>query len=79
MIAGLDLGRAGAWCDRAACKGRTSLFFAEDPFSQRVALAVCRGCAVRAECLADVLATEARGVRYGVVAGLTAAQRRALR
>lgn len=76
MSVALDPERAGSWCDRAACRGRTALFFAEDQFSQRVALAVCRGCAVRAECLADVMATEPRGVRYGVVAGLTPAQRR---
>jgi WhiB family redox-sensing transcriptional regulator len=67
------------WWSLAACRGRTTLFFASDEFSQRCAVEVCRRCPVRRQCLADAVATEGpghRGERYGVVAGLTAEQRR---
>lgn len=74
--AGVPRAAPARWWTAAACRGRSSLFFADDAFSERLALAVCRGCAVRQECLADVMATEVPGQRYGVVAGLTAAQRR---
>lgn len=75
MNARLDVGRVGAWWDSAACKGRGDLFYATDQFSQRLAVAVCRSCAVRAECLADAMATEPPGPRFGVIGGLTAEQR----
>jgi hypothetical protein len=75
VSAALDPQRVGAWCAQAACRGRTSLFYSEDIFSIRLALAVCKGCPVRPECTADAMATEAPGLRYGVVAGTTPQQR----
>jgi hypothetical protein len=39
---------------------------------------VCAGCPVRAECLADVMATEDPAERWGVTGGLSAAERTAL-
>jgi hypothetical protein len=41
----------------------------------REALALCRGCPVQAECLADALATDDR---FGIRAGLWVRQRRCL-
>jgi Transcription factor WhiB len=52
------------------------LFFADDPFSQRLAVTICRCCPVRQQCEADVLATESPTFRYGVRAGYTATERR---
>lgn len=63
------------WTARAACHGRTTLFYAEDRFSVALALRICAGCPVRPECAADARATE-MGVRFGVVAGLTPDERR---
>jgi hypothetical protein len=65
------------WADDAACRGRDiGIFFPpEMPRGERLsnqwspepALAICEGCAVRAECLNDALATgEEVGVRGGV-------------
>jgi hypothetical protein len=71
-----DPQRAGSWTDRARCLGRTSLFFATDELSERLAVAVCARCPVRRQCEADVRATEPGGVRHGVVAGYTPEQRR---
>jgi WhiB family redox-sensing transcriptional regulator len=65
------------WPADAACRGRTRLMYATDPFSERLALAVCRSCPVRAECLDDCRATEDPANRYGVCAGLTATERKA--
>ena len=80
MSAAPDPERVDAWTDRAACKGQTALMFSPDEFSQRLALTLCRRCAVMAECRADVLAAEAMGVgsdsaRYGVAGGLLPEQR----
>lgn len=66
---------------RAACRGLdTELFFPIDerPGSAGVAqaTAVCAGCPVQAECLAESLAV---GDEFGIFGGLTAAERRALR
>jgi WhiB family redox-sensing transcriptional regulator len=73
----VDLDGGQRWWTEAACIGRTGLFFATDEFSQRVAVTICRRCPVRAPCLVDVLATEGPGERFGVVGGLTVAQRQA--
>jgi predicted RecB family nuclease len=64
------------WWHSAACRGRSQLFFATDPFSERLATEICRRCVVRQQCEADVRDTEVPGQRYGVVAGLTPDQRR---
>jgi hypothetical protein len=66
-----------SWEDLAACRGRTALFYAEDSFSARLAVAVCARCRVRAECLADAVAVELVTGVYGVRGGLTPAERRA--
>lgn len=42
------------------------------------AKAVCAGCPVRAECLADVMATEDPAERWGVTGGLSPDERTAL-
>lgn len=69
------------WRDDAACLGLdTELFFPVDdrPAATAAPRRVCRGCPVRAECLADVLATEDPARRFGVVGGTTPGERRAL-
>jgi hypothetical protein len=72
------LGDRKHWTSLAACRGSGDLFFAGDPVSQRVALQTCWSCPVRRECEADVRSFEPVSPRrYGVVAGYTAAQRRA--
>jgi Transcription factor WhiB len=69
-----------AWHSRAACRGMTDLFFhASGRRTYAAARAVCAGCPVRAECLAEGLELEARGPVFGVRAGLAPRQRRALR
>jgi hypothetical protein len=78
-------GRAGpgqGWRGRAACRGvDPELFF---PAAERgpvravqvaAAKAVCAGCPVRAECLAEALAR----IPYGIAGGLTENERRRLR
>ena len=72
---------ARRWRDRAACRGvDPELFFptAESGpvLAEQVARAraVCAGCAVRPQCLAFAL----RALPYGVAAGLTPEERRAL-
>jgi WhiB family redox-sensing transcriptional regulator len=69
--------RRTSWADAAACKSMpTALWFAPDDTSQRIALALCRGCPVRADCLAAAVAEEAGQPRWGIRGGRTAAQRR---
>lgn len=69
------------WRDDAACLGLdTELFFPVDNRAQSVETPrrVCRGCPVRAECLADALAKEEPARRFGVVGGTTPGERRVL-
>ncbi|MEY9876590.1 hypothetical protein ABH931_006100 [Streptacidiphilus sp. MAP12-33] len=70
----------GFWLDNAACADTPSpLFHAESAQGQQRAIATyCVGCPVRAECLADALATPPHQDQ-GVRGGLTARERRALR
>jgi WhiB family redox-sensing transcriptional regulator len=70
-----DVQPLGAWAAHAACKGETSLFFARDDVSQRGALAICRCCPVRRECVADAVANEPRYEQTGVLGGLTPRER----
>ncbi len=71
------------WVVAAACRGRTDLFFAPDTSESRAERAdrersakeVCRGCAVRAECLEESLSSQER---FGIWGGLTERERRAL-
>lgn len=69
------LGATVTWQSMAACHGRTTLMYAEDQISERIAVAVCQGCPVRPQCLADVISTEPPLARFGVRAGLTVAER----
>lgn len=64
------------WTEYAACREvPSSLFFPEKGESSRPAKLVCRGCAVRDSCLEAVLANPER---FGVWAGLSERERRAL-
>ena len=63
------------WSDRAACRGRSRLFFADDELSQSIAVRVCARCSVRSECLDDARAIERTGLRFGVRGGLRAKDR----
>ncbi|MBN9791166.1 WhiB family transcriptional regulator [Pseudonocardia sp. TMWB2A] len=69
------------WRDEAACAGLdTELFFPVDDRTTSIETPrrVCRGCPVRAACLADVLATEDPARRYGIAGGTTPGERRVL-
>jgi hypothetical protein len=69
-------GRNG-WLELAACRGSpTWLWFSTRPLDRARTVAVCTSCRVRGECLADALALEADGYRFGVRGGLTADERR---
>ena len=67
--------RHASWLDRANCIGvDADLFFPDSATGGDLdgALEVCRGCEVRAECLAHALANDER---YGVWGGLGPAER----
>ncbi len=69
------------WQTQAACRDMDrELFFPEPGEMARVNAAkqVCTGCPVRAACLADAMAWERPGHRYGVVGGLSAHERQQL-
>jgi WhiB family redox-sensing transcriptional regulator len=65
------------WQDRALCaQTDPEAFFPEKGGSVREAKAVCRGCEVRAECLAYALEHDER---FGIWGGLSENERRPLR
>ena len=70
------------WRDDAACVGVDPEAFFPDDMNQADLVEpvrrVCRGCPVRAECLAEVMATEQATRRWGVIAGTTPSERRLL-
>ena len=69
------------WRDDAACLGLdTEQFFPVDHGAESVEppRRVCRGCSVRAECLAEAMATEDPARRFGIVGGTTPSERRLL-
>ena len=69
------------WHREAACREHeTQLFFPEsgDDCQVLAATRICAGCPVRAECLADVMAWERPGARFGVVGGLSVSERHQL-
>lgn len=75
-------GLSAEWRAQAACVGFDDDMF---PDSNAAAIAyarqICAPCPVRAECLADAMATEGARTardRHGIRAGLTGSQRRAL-
>jgi hypothetical protein len=80
-----SLGFSGAgvagWRESAACRGVDPEVFYPVGTGPRLAeelaaaKAVCAGCPVRAVCLADVMAIEDPGLRWGVVGGLAPAER----
>jgi Transcription factor WhiB len=62
----------------ARCRGRTLLFLADDSFSQRLAVMICRSeCPVRQECEDEVRYIEQRVGEplFGIRAGFTARER----
>lgn len=63
------------WTTRAACRGSDPDALFVQGAAQNRAKAVCLGCPVRAECLADALDNR---VEFGVWGGLTERERRAL-
>jgi WhiB family redox-sensing transcriptional regulator len=63
------------WTARAACRGSDPDALFVQGAAQNRAKAVCFGCPVRAECLADALDNR---VEFGVWGGLTERERRAL-
>lgn len=66
------------WHQRAACRGMgPELFFRGQSESAAEGKAVCRGCEVRAECLAQVQTMETQG-NHGTWGGLTPKERRGL-
>lgn len=68
--------RKGAWRDRAACVGADpDLFFPSDyyPANTKEALAYCRACDVRQDCLNDAL--DRGETDHGLWGGLTPSQR----
>lgn len=65
------------WAEDALCAQVDSeIFFPEKGGSTREAKLVCGRCPVKAECLADALATDER---FGVRGGLSERERRQLR
>ena len=63
------------WTTRAACKGTDpDEMFVQGAAQDRVKK-ICRGCAVRTECLADALDN---GIEFGVWGGMTERERRKL-
>jgi WhiB family redox-sensing transcriptional regulator len=72
------------WRERAVCREvDPELFYpvgvgAQVAEQTRQARQVCVGCPVRRVCLADVMASEDPGLRWGVAGGLSAPERAAL-
>ena len=63
------------WIGRAACRGKDPDDLFVTGAAQNRAKAVCLGCHVRTECLADALDNR---VEFGVWGGMTERERRAL-
>jgi WhiB family redox-sensing transcriptional regulator len=74
----LDRERDTRWMDDAYCRGiDPELFYPERGESTAEAKAVCRGCAVRAQCLEYALTSPLE--KFGVWGGLSERERRRLR
>jgi WhiB family transcriptional regulator, redox-sensing transcriptional regulator len=63
------------WATKAACTGSEPDELFVQGAAQRNARAVCMGCGVRLDCLADALDS---GMRFGVWGGMTERERRAM-
>ncbi|MFF3313608.1 WhiB family transcriptional regulator [Streptomyces sp. NPDC002952] len=72
---GGDVTRLQDWSEDAACRTSDSEALFADGAGQTRAKAICTGCPVRAECLADALDNR---IEWGVWGGLTERERRAL-
>ena len=70
----MPLSRYDDWTLRARCRGMEDDLFPEGADQKRVR-AVCGGCPVRSECLAEALDNR---IEWGVWGGMTERQRRAL-
>ncbi|MEW5539360.1 WhiB family transcriptional regulator [Streptomyces cyaneofuscatus] len=64
-----------SWRENAACRSADPEELFADSAAQSRAKAVCGGCPVRAECLAEALDNR---VQFGVWGGMTERERRAL-
>jgi WhiB family transcriptional regulator, redox-sensing transcriptional regulator len=65
------------WRTRAACRGMpVSMFYNPNPWIQRTAHTVCRGCPVQDPCLAYALSTNER---HGIWSGTSYKDRRRIR
>lgn len=69
------MGWTGEWSAGAACRGTDPDTLFVQGAAQNRAKAVCMGCVVRTECLADALDNR---VEFGVWGGMTERERRAL-
>lgn len=86
LLAQLGFSRPGSvgWRRDAACVGRDpELFYPVDEDTHQVARIdrakqVCAGCPVQRVCLADAMACEDPEMRWGVVGGLSPAERSAV-
>ena len=65
---------SGEWTMQAKCRGIQDQLFPEGA-DQKRARAICLGCSVRSECLAEALDNR---IEWGVWGGMTERQRRAL-
>ncbi len=66
-----------SWQEGANCTGANAdLFFPERGASTRAAKAICRECAVRAECLEFAITT---GEKFGIWGGMSERERRRVR
>lgn len=63
------------WTARAACRGAAPEDLFVQGAAQHRAKLICRGCPVRAECLAEALDSR---IQFGVWGGMTERDRRAL-
>ena len=66
--------QAVTWFEQARCRGADDELFPEGK-QQKRATAICVGCPVRAECLAEALDNR---IEWGVWGGMTERERRAL-
>ncbi len=73
--AGMRIGMIADWASRAACRASDPDALFVQGAAQNRAKAVCMGCPVRTECLADALDNR---VEFGVWGGMTERERRAL-
>lgn len=71
------LAATASWTEQAACRDyHPELWWLTDAFSQEAAKRICRGCPVRAQCLAWALDT---GQNDGTLGGYTDKERRLLK